>query len=188
KDTEDASFFKKITSNTYYRLINLLSKVHVTPGGSDFRLMDRSAVDALKMYGERARFIRGMVNNLGFKIINYEFVAPARFAGESKYNLRKMLHFALDGITAFSNVPLRWAFYLGLILGFCSMLLMGHVLFIKIFTDEAVPGWATLTGSVLFLGGVQLIGIGILGEYIGRIFEEVKQRPLYIIARHLKKR
>ena len=187
KDTADASFFKKLTSSTYYKLINKMSKVHITPGGSDFRLMDRVAVDALKLYSERARFIRGIVNNLGFKLTTIEFIAPPRFAGQSKFNLHKMLHFALDGITAFSNVPLRWAFYAGLFLGFGSMLVVGHVLYIKFFTEEAVPGWATITASVLFLGGIQLVGIGILGEYIGRIFEEVKQRPLYLIGRHLKK-
>ena len=188
KDTADASFFKKLTSSTYYKLINKMSKVHITPGGSDFRLMDRVAVDALKLYSERARFIRGIVNNLGFKLTTIEFIAPPRFAGQSKFNLHKMLHFALDGITAFSNVPLRWAFYAGLFLGFGSMLVVGHVLYIKFFTEEAVPGWATITASVLFLGGIQLVGIGILGEYIGRIFEEVKQRPLYLIGRHLKKK
>lgn len=188
KDTADASKFKKITSSTYYKLINKMSKVHITPGGSDFRLMDRVAIEALRLYNERARFIRGLVNNLGFKLTTLEFVAPPRFAGQSKYNLHKMLHFALDGITAFSNVPLRWAFYAGLLLGFGSMLVLGHVLFIKLFTAEAVSGWATIAASVLFLGGIQLVGIGILGEYIGRVFEEVKQRPLYLIGRHLKKR
>ena len=182
KDTADASFFKKLTSSTYYKLINKMSKVHITPGGSDFRLMDRVAVDALKLYSERARFIRGIVNNLGFKLTTIEFIAPPRFAGQSKFNLHKMLHFALDGITAFSNVPLRWAFYAGLFLGFGSMLVVGHVLYIKFFTEEAVPGWATITASVLFLGGIQLVGIGILGEYIGRIFEEVKKRPLYFFG------
>jgi len=186
--TEDASCFKKLTSSLYYKLINKMSKVRITPGGSDFRLMDRLAVDALKQYSERARFIRGIVNNLGFRFATVEFVAPPRYAGQSKYNLRKMLHFALDGITAFSNVPLRWAFYVGLFFGFGSMLVLGHVLFIKFFTEEAVPGWATITASVLFLGGIQLVGLGILGEYIGRIFEEVKQRPLYLIGRHLKKK
>ena len=187
KDTADASYFKKLTSSTYYKLINNMSKVHITPGGSDFRLMDRVAVEALKLYNERARFIRGLVNNLGFKLTTLEFIAPPRFAGKSKYNLHKMLHFALDGITAFSNVPLRWACYVGLVFGFGSMLVLGHVLFIKLFTEEAVSGWATIAASVLFLGGIQLVGIGILGEYIGRIFEEVKQRPLYLIGRHLKK-
>ena len=187
KSTEDASIFKDITSATYYKLINAMSKVHITPGGSDFRLMDRKAVEAFRLYRERARFIRGMVNNMGFKLTTVEFVAPPRFAGNSKFNLHKMLHFALDGITAFSNVPLRWAFYIGILFGFGSLLVLGHVFYVKYFTEDAVSGWATITASVLFLGGIQLVGIGILGEYIGRIFEEVKQRPLYLVGRHLKK-
>lgn len=178
KDTEDAFFFKKQTSAFYYALINKMSKVYITPGGSDFRLMDRQAVEALKLYGERARFIRGIINNLGFRMTFIEFTAGPRYSGSTKFGWRKMLHFALDGITAFSNMPLRWAFYSGLVLGLASLALLGHVLFIKVFTDEAVPGWATTTTSILFLGGIQLAGIGILGEYIGRIFEEVKQRPL----------
>lgn len=187
RDTEDASFFKKLTSRLYYKLINKMSKVSITPGGSDFRLMDRLAVDALNLYGERARFIRGLVNNLGYKVAFVEFVAPPRFAGSSKFNLRKMLHFALDGITAFSKVPLRWAFYIGLLCGLGSMLVLFHVIYIKLITDDAVPGWATLSASILFLGGVQLVGLGIIGEYVGRVFEEVKQRPLYLVKQHLKK-
>ncbi|WP_304118378.1 glycosyltransferase family 2 protein, partial [Phascolarctobacterium succinatutens] len=178
--TEDAGFFKNITSSMYYKLINTLSNVEITPGGSDFRLMDRIAVDAFKQYRERARFIRGLVNTLGFKVAVLEFVAPPRFAGHSKFNLKKMLHFALDGITAFSNIPLRWSLYVGLLCGLCSILLLGHVFFVKFVTNDAVPGWATTTVCVLFLGGIQLVGIGILGEYIGRIFEEIKHRPLYL--------
>lgn len=185
--TEDAGFFKNITSSMYYKLINTLSNVEITPGGSDFRLMDRIAVDAFKQYRERARFIRGLVNTLGFKVAVLEFVAPPRFAGHSKFNLKKMLHFALDGITAFSNIPLRWSLYVGLLCGLCSILLLGHVFFVKFVTNDAVPGWATTTVCVLFLGGIQLVGIGILGEYIGRIFEEIKHRPLYLVARHLQK-
>ena len=184
--TEDAGFFKNITSSLYYKLINTLSNVEITPGGSDFRLMDRIAVDAFKQYRERARFIRGLVNTLGFKVAVLEFVAPPRFAGHSKFNLKKMLHFALDGITAFSNLPLRWSFYIGLFCGLCSILLLGHVFFVKFVTNDAVPGWATTTVCVLFLGGIQLVGIGILGEYIGRIFEEIKHRPLYLVARHIQ--
>ena len=184
--TEDAGFFKNITSSLYYKLINTLSNVEITPGGSDFRLMDRIAVDAFKQYRERARFIRGLVNTLGFKVAVLEFVAPPRFAGHSKFNLKKMLHFALDGITAFSNLPLRWSLYIGLFCGLCSILLLGHVFFVKFVTNDAVPGWATTTVCVLFLGGIQLVGIGILGEYIGRIFEEIKHRPLYLVARHIQ--
>lgn len=185
--TEDAGFLKNITSSCYYKLINIMSKVEITPGGSDFRLMDKKAVEAFRLYRERARFIRGMVSTLGFNVSVVEFVAPPRFAGNSKFNLHKMLHFALDGITAFSNLPLRWAFYLGLFFGLCSLLLLGHVFYVKFISDDAVPGWATTTVSILFLGGIQLVGIGILGEYIGRIFEEIKHRPLYLVSKHLKK-
>lgn len=187
KATEDASFFKRLTSSVYYKLINKLSRVEITPGGSDFRLMDKKAVEAFRLYRERARFIRGMVNTLGFKVAKLDFVAPPRFAGKSKYSLHKMLHFALDGITAFSNLPLRWALYCGLLCGLISLCIILHVLFEKYIMNDAVPGWATMTVSITFLGGIQLIGIGILGEYIGRIFEEVKQRPLYIVARHISK-
>ena len=162
-----------------------MREVRITPGGSDFRLMDRKAVDALNSYHERARFIRGMVNNLGFRTTTLPFVAPPRFAGHSKFNLRKMLRFALDGITGFSRVPLRLAFYAGLIFGIGSLLLLLHVLYAWIM-DEAVPGWTTLAAAEFFLGGVELMGIGIVGEYVGRIFEEVKHRPLYIVREHIK--
>ncbi len=184
--TEDASFFKNLTSATYYKLINALSDVHITPGGSDFRLLDRKVVETFKEYHERARFIRGLINNIGYKTTTLEFVAPPRFAGKSKYNLHKMMHFALDGITAFSKTPLRLAFYMGILFGLGSILLLAHVLYVKYIIDDAVPGWATMTASVLFLGGIQLVGIGIVGEYVGRIFEEVKQRPLYIVREHIE--
>lgn len=187
KATEDATWFKNITSRLYYKLINSMSEVRVPPGGSDFRLMDRKAVDALNRFRERARFIRGMVNNLGFRYTTLEFVAPPRFAGHSKFNLRKMLRFALDGITAFSRVPLRLALYVGCIAGLGSILLIGHVIYVKYVVQDAVPGWTTLAAAEFFLGGVELIGIGIVGEYVGRIFDEVKQRPLYIIREHIVK-
>lgn len=187
KATEDATWFKNITSRLYYKLINSMSEVRVTPGGSDFRLMDRKAVDALNRFRERARFIRGMVNNLGFRYTTLEFVAPPRFAGHSKFSLRKMLRFALDGITAFSRVPLRLALYVGCIAGLGSILLIGHVIYVKYIIQDAVPGWTTLAAAEFFLGGVELIGIGIVGEYVGRIFDEVKQRPLYVIREHIVK-
>ena len=187
KSTEDATWFKSLTSRLYYKLINSMSEVRITPGGSDFRLMDRKAVDALNRFRERARFIRGMVNNLGFRYTTLEFVAPPRFAGHSKFSLRKMLRFALDGITAFSRVPLRLALYVGCIAGLGSILLIGHVIYVKYIVQDAVPGWTTLAAAEFFLGGVELIGIGIVGEYVGRIFDEVKQRPLYIIREHIVK-
>ena len=186
--TEDATAFKNITSRLYYKLINTMSEVRITPGGSDFRLMDRKAVDALNTYREWARFIRGIVNNLGFRYTTISFVAPPRFAGRSKFSLIKMLRFALDGITGFSRVPLRLAFYAGLICGTGSLLFLLHVLYVKYISNDAVPGWSTLAAAQFFLGGVELMGIGIVGEYVGRIFDEVKHRPLYIVREHIVKK
>ena len=185
--TEGVSWFKSFTSGMFYKLINSMSKVHIQEGGSDFRLLDKKVVESFRMFKERARFIRGMISAIGFRQTQIEFIAPKRFAGSSKFSLSKMLHFALDGITAYSKFPLRFAFYIGLILGLASVLLTVHVLYIKLFTTEAVPGWATLSASISLLGGLQLVGLGIIGEYVGRIFEEVKQRPLYLVRADLKK-
>lgn len=181
KTTEGVSWLKNATSSLFYRLMNLLSKVKIQPGGSDFRLLDQSVVNSFRCYKERARFIRGIIGAIGYKQIQIEFVAPKRYAGNSKFSIKKMLHFALDGITAYSKIPLRFAFYIGIVFGFISLIVTSHVIYIKLFTEEAVPGWATISASILFLGGMQLIGLGIIGEYVGRIFEEVKQRPLYFV-------
>ena len=184
-NTEGVSWFKNFTSGIFYKLMNTLSNVQVTEGGSDFRLLDKQVVDSFQRFRERARFIRGMISAIGYRQTNIEFVAPKRFAGQSKFSLKKMLHFALDGITAYSKTPLRFAFYMGILLGSISIGLTLHVIYIKLFTTEAVPGWATITASILLLGGLQLAGIGIIGEYVGRIFEEVKQRPLYWLRAEL---
>ncbi|WP_021167306.1 hypothetical protein SOV_15570 [Sporomusa ovata DSM 2662] len=184
-NTEGVSWFKNFTSGMFYKLMNALSNVQVAEGGSDFRLLDKQVVDSFRRFRERARFIRGMISAIGYRQTNIEFIAPKRFAGQSKFSLKKMLHFALDGITAYSKTPLRFAFYIGILLGSVSIGLTLHVLYIKIFTAEAVPGWATITASILLLGGLQLAGIGIIGEYVGRIFEEVKQRPLYWLRAEL---
>ena len=186
KATEGVSWFKKFTSSTYYKLINSISQIHVTEGGSDFRLMDKQVVASFRLFRERARFIRGMISAIGYKQATIEFTAPPRYAGTSKFSLRRMLHFALDGITAYSKMPLRIAFYIGVLCGIASFAVTLHVLYIKLFTEEAVPGWATISASILLLGGLQLTGLGIIGEYIGRIFEEVKQRPLYWLRADLR--
>lgn len=178
-NTEGVSWFKSFTSGMFYKLMNAVSNIKVTEGGSDFRLLDKQVVASFRRFRERARFIRGMISAIGYRQTYIEFVAPKRFAGQSKFSLKRMLHFALDGITAYSKTPLRFAFYIGIAMGFGSIILTLHVLYIKLFTEEAVPGWATITASILLLGGMQLAGIGVIGEYVGRIFEEVKQRPLY---------
>lgn len=184
-NTEGVSWFKGFTSGMFYKLMNTMSNVRVTEGGSDFRLLDKKVVESFCRFRERARFIRGMISAIGYRQTKIEFVAPKRFAGKSKFSLNKMLHFALDGITAYSKTPLRFAFYAGIALGFGSIVLTLQVLYIRLFTNEAVPGWATITASILLLGGLQLAGIGIIGEYVGRIFEEVKQRPLYWLRAEL---
>jgi dolichol-phosphate mannosyltransferase len=185
-DTQGASRFKKLTSDLFYRLINAMSNIHIAEGGSDFRLLDRKAVETFRCFKEKARFIRGIIGDMGYRQVQVEFVAPRRFAGKSKFSLRKMLAFALDGITAYSKLPLRFALYLGLFFGLVSFALTVHVVYTKMFTTDAVPGWATIAASVLLLGGLQLVGLGIVGEYVGRIFEEVKQRPLYWVRDELK--
>ena len=183
KTTEGVSAMKKLTSYYYYKLLNKLSNVHIQEGGSDFRLMDRVVVKAFRRYREHARFIRGMIGAMGFRQVQIEFVAPKRFAGVSKFSPRKMLNFAIDGVLAYSNLPLRLGLYIGTISGLISLLMILHVFVSKYVLNDAVAGWATLTACVLFFGGMQMIVLGILGEYLGRVFEEVKHRPLYLIAR-----
>lgn len=179
--TEDASWAKAFTSKYYYKLLNRLANVPIVEGGSDFRLMNRKSLETLKRFREKGRFLRGIVGDLGFVQDELHFVAPPRFAGESKFSVKKMLRFALDGITAFSRVPLRLALYIGLLCGLLSSVMILHILFVHFFSDTVVSGWSTLGVAIFFLGGVQLVGIGIIGEYVGRIFDEVKGRPLYWI-------
>ena len=183
KTTEGVSAMKKLTSYYYYKVLNKLSNVHIQEGGSDFRLMDRVVVKPFRRYREHARFIRGMIGAMGFRQVQIEFVAPKRFAGVSKFSPRKMLNFAIDGVLAYSNLPLRLGLYIGTISGLISLLMILHVFVSKYVLNDAVAGWATLTACVLFFGGMQMIVLGILGEYLGRVFEEVKHRPLYLIAR-----
>ena len=183
--TEGVSAFKRLTSKYYYKALNLISEVPVQPGGSDFRLMDRQAVLSLRQYREHDRFLRGIVGAMGFRQVQVPFVAPERYAGTSKFSLKKMAKFALDGILGNSILPLRISFYIGLL----SVALFGHVLF-ETYEGDTVPGWSTIVIVMAFFGGTQLMVLGILGEYIGHIFREVKGRPLYLVdksAGHLTK-
>lgn len=179
--TEDAGFIKKLTSSGYYAVINSISTSKVVPGGSDFRLMDRKALDAFLKFREHARFIRGIVGGLGFKQATIEFEAPARHAGVSKFSMKKMLHFAMDGIITNSTLPLRMAFYMGLFAALIGIVVILHVLYCVI-TDQAVPGWATMTILTTVFGSMNLMCLGIIGEYISRISEETRNRPLYWLA------
>lgn len=184
KGTDDAGFLKRLTSKWYYILLNALSPVHITPGGSDFRLIDQRVLNTFRLFREHDRFIRGMMGDIGYKQTTLDFIAPRRFAGKSKFSGRKMLHFALDGITAFSKTPLRISFYAGLLSGLLSIIMIIHTLYSHL-TGTAAPGWTTTTIMVCLMGGLQLIFLGVIGEYIGRIFEEVKQRPLYWLRAEL---
>ena len=179
--TEGVSFFKRATSKYYYRLLNLLTDVEIQEGGSDFRLMDRKAVLALRRYREHARFIRGMVGALGFRRTTVDFVAQARYAGISKFSLRRMISFALDGIFAYSIKPLRTALYAGIVSALLAVVLFLHVL-VETLRGETVPGWSTIVVCSLFFGGMQMMMLGVCGEYIARILQEVKNRPLYLVA------
>ncbi len=179
--TEDAGPVKKITSAGYYAVINSISNSPVVPGGSDFRLMDRKALDAFLRFREHSRFIRGIVGGLGFKQTTIEFEAPARHAGVSKFSMKKMLHFAMDGIITNSTLPLRMAFYCGVFAAAFGALLILHVLYC-VLTSQAVPGWATMTILISLFGSMNLMGLGVIGEYVGRMFEETRNRPLYWLA------
>ena len=178
--TKDIGFFKRFSSKLYYRFLNLLTDIKVEYSSSDFRLMSRKAVDAFIEMEEQNRFTRGMISWMGFKQTIVEYDAPKRHTGQSKYTLKKMCRFGIDGITSFSSKPLKLSFYLGLIALLIGVSYSVYAL-VTYFTGNAVPGWTSLLLSILFIGGVQLLGIGILGEYLAKIFNEIKKRPHYFI-------
>lgn len=174
--------FKLVTAHLFYRLLNFLSDTQIPLDAGDFRLLDRVVVDALKTMPERDRFMRGMVSWVGFRQLALPYRRAARFAGETKYPLRKMLRFAGDGIISFSVRPLRLAMNVGLL---CALLACAGIIWafaMRLATHNWVPGWTATIMAILFLGGVQLVCIGILGEYLGRIYMQVKGRPLYVVG------
>jgi dolichol-phosphate mannosyltransferase len=176
----DAGLFKRLTSAAFYKCINAVSEVPIIPGAADFRLMDRAVVDCLISMPERSRFLRGMVSWVGFRQTGLAYVASPRAAGKSKYSLGKMFGLAAQGITSFSSLPLRISGYVGFFAAVSVVPYAIWALYAKLFTNQTVSGWTSLLISVLFLGGVQLMSLGIIGEYVGRIFTEVKKRPLYV--------
>jgi dolichol-phosphate mannosyltransferase len=180
-----AGLFKKATSALFYKIINKLARIDIPAGATDFKLYDKKVLGTLTSLRERNRFLRGLSVWVGFKQTAVHFKAAKRAAGVSKYTLRRMVGFALDGITSFSIFPLKVSIYLGFAASLLSFAYLCYVIYAKMLTERAVAGWASTTAAVLFIGGVQLIAIGILGEYIGRIYEEVKGRPPYIITARL---
>jgi len=179
------SVFKIATARGFYRLLNVLSNVHIPLDTGDFRLMSRPVVDTLRAMPERDRFVRGMVSWVGFKQTALPYKRNERFAGESKYPLRKMLRFATDGILSFSTKPLQLSVGLGMLSSTLALAGIVYAIWLRLFTNIWVEGWTALMVAVLFLGGVQLICVGILGEYIGRIYNEVKSRPLYVVQEYV---
>jgi dolichol-phosphate mannosyltransferase len=179
------SAFKLATARGFYRLLNRLSDVPIPLDTGDFRLMSRPVVDTLRAMPERDRFVRGMVSWVGFKQTALPYKRAERFAGESKYPLRKMLRFAIDGILSFSTKPLQLSVGFGMLCASLALAGILYALWLRLFTNIWVEGWTALMIAVLFLGGVQLISVGILGEYIGRIYNEVKNRPLYVVQEYL---
>jgi dolichol-phosphate mannosyltransferase len=183
-EREGETAFKKATATIFYRMIRKITNVDIPVDTGDFRLMDRRVVDALKQMREQKRFMRGLSVWVGFKQAGVGYKRDARKAGETKYPLRKMLKFAMDGITAFSYLPLQMATYTGFVIAVLGVIGIIAVILLRLLGTE-LAGQATTLVAVLFMGGVQLVCLGIIGEYLGRIYDEVKRRPLYIVAEEL---
>jgi glycosyltransferase involved in cell wall biosynthesis len=179
-EREGESWFKLLTASLFYRLIYRITDVNIPLDTGDFRLMDRKVVDVMNSMRERHRFLRGMSSWVGFRQVGVPYRRAKRFAGETKYPLRKMLKFASDAITSFSYLPLQIATYIGFISAGFAIVVIPVVIILRLTGNQAFLGQASTLLAVLFLGGVQLISLGILGEYIGRLYDEAKGRPLYI--------
>ena len=177
--------FKRWTASAYYRLLDRLTNISIPLDTGDFRLLDRAVVDAFLTMPERDRFVRGMVAWTGFRQEPVPYRRAARAAGETKYPIRKMVRLAMDGIVSFSLAPLRLATWLGFLALGLAAAGIAYAVVLRLFTAAWVPGWSLLLISILFLGGVQLVVLGILGEYVGRIYGEVKRRPLYLVKERL---
>jgi dolichol-phosphate mannosyltransferase len=181
KTRGEEGFLKKWTAGMFYRMLNRITTVPIPMDVGDFRIINRKVVNALQTMPEKQRFLRGQISWLGFRQTFIEYDRENRMAGETKYTYKKMMRLALDGITSFSNWPLRLATISGFVCAFIGFLLILYTLYSRYITQEYEPGWASLMITLVFIGGIQLIGIGIIGEYIGRINENVKNRPLYVV-------
>jgi len=176
------SVFKKATAAGFYRLLNYMCEIDIPTDAGDFRLMSRKVVEAFKQLRERHRFVRGMVPWLGYRAAPLEYDRAERFAGETKYPLRKMLFFATNAILSFSSKPLTIAVRLGFLTIFAGIAGGSYMLYLKVFTNIPIPGLTAILLTIVIFSGVQILLIGVIGEYIARIFEEVKGRPLYVVA------
>jgi len=174
------TLMKLATASVFYRMLHRMTNISIPVDAGDFRLMSRRAADQLRAMREKDRFVRGLISWIGFRQAGVVYQREARFAGKTKYPFRKMLKFAIDGLTSFSTVPLKLATWMGYFASAFAFIYLASV-FVQKWLGKTVEGWATIMVAMLFMGGVQLICLGIMGEYIGRIFTEAKQRPLYVV-------
>lgn len=179
--TQDAGWFKRMTASLFYALFRKVSRINMPANAADFRLLDRRVVLAFRRIRERTRFLRGLTSWVGYRSVGIEYDAAARHTGQSKYNLKRMIRFAIDGMVSFSPVPLYLAFYFGFGLAFFGFLYAVYVFYIHFFTKHGVAGWASLIVLVSVIGGVQLITVGLVGVYLGKVYDEVKSRPIYLL-------
>jgi dolichol-phosphate mannosyltransferase len=175
------TYFKKQTAAMFYRFLRAMTDIDIPLDTGDFRLLDRKVCNQMNSIQEKNRFVRGLVSWVGFKQIAVEYERDERLAGESKYPLKKMLKLSMDGITSFSYKPLKLASYAGVTLSGIGFIYLLVVLYLKLFTDSTITGWSSLIVIQLFFSGIILIILGMIGEYIGRIYDETKNRPLYIV-------
>jgi glycosyltransferase involved in cell wall biosynthesis len=180
------SFLKRVTAKLFYKFHNKISDFPIPENIGDFRLIDRMVVEAIKLLPERRRFMKGIFSWVGFKSCIVEYTREPRAAGMTKFNGWKLWNFAIEGITSFSTIPLRVWTYIGLIVSLISIFYGGFIVVRTLVEGVVTPGYASLFSAILFLGGIQLIGIGVIGEYIGRIYVESKQRPIYIVKDVMK--
>ncbi|WP_303309534.1 glycosyltransferase family 2 protein [Hymenobacter sp. BT730] len=182
RSRQGESVAKKFTAKLFYRLLARITNISIPVDTGDFRIVSRKVVDALRQMPEQNKFIRGQISWIGYRQTYVEYDRAERAGGETGYTYRKMLRLALDGITGFSDVPLKMASVSGFLVSGVAFLVMLYTLYARFITRDYEPGWASLMVSILFLGGVQLITVGIIGEYIARLLANVRQRPLYIIS------
>ena len=178
----DESFAKRIGAALFYRLVNHNAAVQIPVDAGDFRLLDRRVVDALKSLPERNRFMKGLYAWVGFNTVIVPYIPQERSSGVSKFSMRRLARLAFTGVTAFTNAPLRWWSAVGTLIALAALAFGGWIVIEHFIYGVEVPGYATVVAGVMFLSGVQLLSIGILGEYVGRIFDEVKQRPVYVVG------
>jgi polyisoprenyl-phosphate glycosyltransferase len=186
-DRQADSYLKRKTAELFYRFHNSISDTAIPPDVGDFRLMDRAVVSALKLLPERRRFMKGLFAWVGFKATTINYSRPARVAGSTKFTGWRLWNFALEGVTSFSTIPLRMWTYIGTFIALFAFCYAVYIVLHTILSGSDVPGYASLITIVLFLGGIQLVGIGVIGEYIGRIYMESKQRPVYIVRQRFQK-